>query len=185
MQRAADRARHRDMARNHQVERQAGDLEFDQRRIDCVARADQRADQIVGRLAFAAPDRVDEIVQQGDGAARMHKPLFQRTLLLHQDPVIVPDVQLRIRRDRDYMVRGATYLLSWIPSVQLGRQSKSAPETSTGFDVGFEQPLLHDQVAFGATYFHNDITDLICRHIRSGYLHLVLCKCWSGHHPRR
>src|SRR5215471_494945 len=44
-----------------------------------------------------------------------------------------------------------------------------APETSTGFDVGFEQPLLHDQVAFGATYFHNDITDLICRHIRSGY----------------
>ena len=44
MQRAADRARHRDMARNHQVERQAGDLEFDQRRIDCVARADQRAD---------------------------------------------------------------------------------------------------------------------------------------------
>ena len=76
MQRAADRACHRDMARNHQVERQAGDLEFDQRRIDCVARADQRADQIVGRLAFAAPDRVDEIVLQGDGAARMHKPLF-------------------------------------------------------------------------------------------------------------
>jgi vitamin B12 transporter len=36
-----------------------------------------------------------------------------------------------------------------------------APETSTGFDVGFEQPLLHDQVAFGATYFHNDITNLI------------------------
>jgi vitamin B12 transporter len=36
-----------------------------------------------------------------------------------------------------------------------------APETSTGFDMGFEQPLLHDQVAFGATYFHNNITNLI------------------------
>ena len=36
-----------------------------------------------------------------------------------------------------------------------------APEKSTGFDVGFEQSLLHDQVAFGATYFHNDITNLI------------------------
>ena len=35
------------------------------------------------------------------------------------------------------------------------------PETSTGFDVGFEQPLLHDRVSFGAAYFHNDITNLI------------------------
>ena len=105
-------------------------------------------------------------------------------------------MQLRIRRDRDYMVRGATYLLSWkptltelyvnFPAFNSVANPNLAPETSTGFDVGFEQPLLHDQVAFGATYFHNDIiTDLICRHIRSGYLHIVLCKCWSGHHPRR
>ena len=36
-----------------------------------------------------------------------------------------------------------------------------APETSTGFDVGFEQALLHDRVSFGATYFHNNITNLI------------------------
>jgi vitamin B12 transporter len=36
-----------------------------------------------------------------------------------------------------------------------------APETSTGFDVGFEQALLDDRVSFGATYFHNDITNLI------------------------
>ncbi len=35
------------------------------------------------------------------------------------------------------------------------------PETSTGHDLGFEQPLLHDRVSFGATYFHNDITNLI------------------------
>ena len=36
-----------------------------------------------------------------------------------------------------------------------------APETSTGYDFGFEQSLLHDRVSFGATYFHNDITNLI------------------------
>ncbi len=35
------------------------------------------------------------------------------------------------------------------------------PETSKGYDVGFEQPLLHDRLRFGATYFHNDITNLI------------------------
>lgn len=35
------------------------------------------------------------------------------------------------------------------------------PEASTGYDVGFEQPLLHDRFRFGATYFHNDITNLI------------------------
>jgi vitamin B12 transporter len=35
------------------------------------------------------------------------------------------------------------------------------PEESTGYDVGFEQPLLNNVVRFGATYFHNDITNLI------------------------
>ena len=36
-----------------------------------------------------------------------------------------------------------------------------APEESKGWDVGFEQPLFRDRVRFGATYFHNDITNLI------------------------
>jgi vitamin B12 transporter len=35
------------------------------------------------------------------------------------------------------------------------------PEEGTGYDVGFEQPLLSDRVRFGATYFHNDIKNLI------------------------
>jgi vitamin B12 transporter len=35
------------------------------------------------------------------------------------------------------------------------------PEESTGYDVGFEQPLFNNVVRFGATYFHNDITNLI------------------------
>jgi len=35
------------------------------------------------------------------------------------------------------------------------------PEESTGYDVGFEQPVFNDLVRFGSTYFHNDITDLI------------------------
>jgi vitamin B12 transporter len=35
------------------------------------------------------------------------------------------------------------------------------PEQSFGYDYGFEQPLLNNQVRFGATYYHNDITNLI------------------------
>lgn len=35
------------------------------------------------------------------------------------------------------------------------------PETSTGFDIGFEQPLQNERVLLGATYFHNSINNLI------------------------
>jgi len=35
------------------------------------------------------------------------------------------------------------------------------PEESEGYDVGFEQEVFGGRAAFGATYFHNDITNLI------------------------
>ncbi len=35
------------------------------------------------------------------------------------------------------------------------------PETSRGYDAGFEQSLFGKQASFGATYFHNSIKDLI------------------------
>ncbi len=35
------------------------------------------------------------------------------------------------------------------------------PEESTGYDAGFEQALFGKRVQFGATYFHNDVTNLI------------------------
>ena len=35
------------------------------------------------------------------------------------------------------------------------------PEQSLGWDAGFEQALFNNTLRFGATYFHNDITDLI------------------------
>jgi vitamin B12 transporter len=35
------------------------------------------------------------------------------------------------------------------------------PETSSGFDYGFEQPLFNDCIRFGVTYYRNDITNLI------------------------
>jgi vitamin B12 transporter len=35
------------------------------------------------------------------------------------------------------------------------------PERSFGFDAGFEQPVWNNRLRFGATYFHNDIRNLI------------------------
>jgi vitamin B12 transporter len=35
------------------------------------------------------------------------------------------------------------------------------PEESTGYDIGFEQALFGNRAQFGATYFYNDITNLI------------------------
>ncbi len=35
------------------------------------------------------------------------------------------------------------------------------PEESTGYDAGFEQPLMKDVIRVGATYFQNNLTDLI------------------------
>lgn len=35
------------------------------------------------------------------------------------------------------------------------------PEKSTGYDIGFEQPFAGERVVVGATWFHNDIEDLI------------------------
>jgi vitamin B12 transporter len=35
------------------------------------------------------------------------------------------------------------------------------PETSLGYDMGFEQSLFSEAVRFGATYYHNDIKNLI------------------------
>lgn len=35
------------------------------------------------------------------------------------------------------------------------------PEENKGYDLGFEQAIINGKVLFGATYFHNDITQLI------------------------
>jgi vitamin B12 transporter len=35
------------------------------------------------------------------------------------------------------------------------------PEESTGYDIGFEQPVFNDVIRFGATYYQNNIKDLI------------------------
>jgi vitamin B12 transporter len=47
------------------------------------------------------------------------------------------------------------------PSFNFFGNPNLKPETSIGFDLGFEQALLEKRLQFGATYFHNNIDNLI------------------------
>jgi vitamin B12 transporter len=47
------------------------------------------------------------------------------------------------------------------PSFNFFANPNLKPETSTGFDLGFEQALLEKRLQFGTTYFHNNIDNLI------------------------
>ena len=54
-----------------------------------------------------------------------------------------------------------TQLFVSFPAFNFFANPNLQPEESEGFDFGFEQSLAGERVQFGATYFHNDITNLI------------------------
>ena len=54
-----------------------------------------------------------------------------------------------------------TQLFVSFPDFNFFANPNLEPEESEGFDLGFEQTLLGERLQFGATYFHNDITNLI------------------------
>jgi vitamin B12 transporter len=54
-----------------------------------------------------------------------------------------------------------TDLFQSFPEFDFFANPNLKPERSIGYDLGFEQVVLEKRVQFGATYFHNDITDLI------------------------
>lgn len=54
-----------------------------------------------------------------------------------------------------------TQLFVSFPAFNFFANPNLQPEESDGFDLGFEQSLAEERVRFGATYFHNDITNLI------------------------
>ena len=54
-----------------------------------------------------------------------------------------------------------TQLFVDFPSFGFTANRNLQPETSTGYDFGFEQPIANDRFRFGVTWFHNDIKNLI------------------------
>ena len=75
--------------------------------------------------------------------------------------VPVTETKLKFTYGTGFKAPTLTELYVNFPAFNSVGNPNLAPETSSGIDAGFEQPLLHDRVAFGATYFHNDITNLI------------------------
>jgi len=54
-----------------------------------------------------------------------------------------------------------TQLFVSFPAFNFFANPDLQPEESEGYDFGFEQPLMGERLRFGATYFHNDIKNLI------------------------
>ena len=76
---------------------------------------------------------------------------------------IVPmtDTKLKATYGTGFKAPTLTQLYVNNPSFSSVSNPNLRPETSKGYDYGFEQPLLHDRVSFGVTYFRNDIRNLI------------------------
>jgi len=76
---------------------------------------------------------------------------------------VVPwtDTQLKASYGTGFKAPTLTELYVNNPSFLVVGNPNLLPESSKGYDAGFEQPFLHDRLRVGATYFHNDITNLI------------------------
>ena len=77
--------------------------------------------------------------------------------------MIVPGTETKLKATYGTGFKAPTLTELYVnnPSFMVVGNPDLLPETSKGYDVGFEQPLLHDRLRVGATYFHNDIANLI------------------------
>jgi vitamin B12 transporter len=75
--------------------------------------------------------------------------------------VPVTDTKLKATYGTGFKAPTLTELYVNNPSFLIISNPNLMPETSQGYDVGFEQPILRDRFRFGATYFRNDIKNLI------------------------
>jgi vitamin B12 transporter len=76
---------------------------------------------------------------------------------------IVPDTSTKLKASygTGFKAPTLTELFVSFPAFNFFANPNLKPEESAGYDAGFEQPLLNDRIRFGATYFHNDLTNLI------------------------
>jgi len=76
--------------------------------------------------------------------------------------ILVPtDTKLKASYGTGFKAPTLTQLFVDFPAFNFFANPNLKPEESAGYDVGFEQPLFNDRLRFGATYFHNDISNLI------------------------
>ena len=75
--------------------------------------------------------------------------------------VPVTDTKLKATYGTGFKAPTLTQLFVNNPSFGVVGNPNLSPETSKGYDFGFEQALLNNRFSIGATYFHNDIENLI------------------------
>ena len=76
---------------------------------------------------------------------------------------IVPGTETKLKATYGTGFKAPTLTELYVNNPAIGQIANPnlLPETSIGYDFGFEQALLNGRVSFGATYFHNNITNLI------------------------
>jgi vitamin B12 transporter len=77
--------------------------------------------------------------------------------------VLIPETDTKLKGSVGTGFKAPTLaeLYQNFPSFNFFGNPNLKPETSIGFDLGFEQALLEKHLQFGATYFHNNIDNLI------------------------
>jgi vitamin B12 transporter len=77
--------------------------------------------------------------------------------------IILPGTETKLKATYGTGFKAPTLsqLFENFPAFNFFANPNLRPEESVGYDAGFEQPLFNDRVRFGATYFHNDIRNLI------------------------
>jgi vitamin B12 transporter len=108
--------------------------------------------QIVHDLFAAASVRRDENERFGGKTTWRIAPAY-----------IVPitDTKLKGSYGTGFKAPSLTQLFVSFPAFNFSANPNLQPEESEGYDLGFEQPLWQDRIRFGATYFHNEIKNLI------------------------
>jgi vitamin B12 transporter len=76
---------------------------------------------------------------------------------------IIPGIDTKLKASYGTGFKAPTLeqLFVSFPAFNFFANPNLKPESSVGYDYGFEQPLLNDMIRFGMTYFHNNITNLI------------------------
>jgi vitamin B12 transporter len=108
--------------------------------------------EVVPNLFVAASGRYDDNERFGGKATWRIAPAY-----------LIPKTGTKLKASygTGFKAPSLTQLFVSFPAFNFFANTNLEPEESEGYDIGFEQALVGERVRFGATYFHNDITNLI------------------------
>jgi vitamin B12 transporter len=108
--------------------------------------------EVVPNLFVAASGRYDDNERFGGKATWRIAPAY-----------LIPKsgTKLKASYGTGFKAPSLTQLFVSFPVFNFFANPNLDPEESEGYDFGFEQALAEERVRFGATYFHNEITNLI------------------------